>query len=290
MATTRFNNNILEASRRVQQLRTSAGADGDTGANGILPTSSALWTAYENRAVRDLIREIFEKEGAVGVYAKIPQYVLETTAFAVTTSVALNADQWHILELTDATKAIEFYRLKNDILKVLGNRHGTIIPSATRPVYWEEAGSLFVAPAGSAFSCIARYLRTHQDITVNTAASDAGNFSTGTGSYTASTKTLAIAMNANFVSTDINKRIFFRSAANVYAGIIDTVPGVGSVTLRGDGLPTGTIAGPGVIHAILSSLSADPNDLILPNALDGEIIDRMVALARTDAGANSTGI
>jgi hypothetical protein len=285
MSTTHFNSVIVNVARKLKDLRATAGADSDTGRR----YSSALLTVYLNRAVRDLVRAVFDAD-RTGFGSTLPEYVGTTSTFTISGVVVKNPEQWHFLELTTSDGLVSFYPLLSDVMKVIGLQDRLIRPSYTRPVFWEEAGCLFVYPTTKngtdPWSVKGRYVKAHQNITVNTAATDAGNWSTSTGGYTAATKTLVVTMASSFASTDVNKRIFFRSATNVYAGIIDTVVNATTVMLRGDGLPAADVTSPGVIVVIVSSLSADPNDLLLNTELDGELEDRMFKLALTDTVIN----
>ena len=279
MSTTHANTIITNVARKLKDLRATAGADSDTGRR----YSSALLTTYLNRAVRDLIRDIYQADRA-NFASILPEYVGTTGAIINPYYVVKSPDQWHFLEVASSDGLTSFSPLLADVMKVIGGQDRLIKPSAARPVFWEESGRLYVYP--SPRTIVGRYVKAHQDITVNTAATDAGNWSASTGGYTAATKTLVATMATAFASTDVNKRIFFRSATNVYAGIIDTVVNATTVTLRGDGLPAADVASPGVIVAIVSSLSADPNDLQLNTEWDGELEDRMFRLALTDSVIN----
>jgi hypothetical protein len=285
MSTTRAKSLIVNVARKLKDLRATAGADSDTGRR----YTSAVLTNYLNRAIRDLIRSVYDAD-RTGFGAMLPEYVGTTTTFTISGLVAKQPEQWHFLELTTSDGLISFYPLLSDVMKVIGLQDRLIRPSYSRPVFWEEAGCLFVYPTTKngtdPWSVKGRYVKAHQNITVDTSPTDAGNWSTGTGGYTAATKTLVITMATNFASTDVNKRIFFRSATNVYAGMIDTKVANNTVTLRGDGLPAGDVASPGVIDAIVSSLSADTNDLPLNTEWDGELEDRMFKLALTDSVIN----
>ena len=293
MPTTRFNSNIVLASRRMKVIRADAGPGSDSGSR----FTSQMWSDYENRAIRDLITAEYT---AGRISQTMPEYVKETAPFQITGSILYpgsvlkTPEQWHFLELmyTGTTgNPLMFSPLKRDVLRITNGLDGLVIPSYTHPVFWEEAGRLFVSPGlfgALSWNVIGRYVMTHQDITVNTSPTDNGSFSAIPGgttlSYTSSIKTLAAMMNTPLTIADVNKRIFFWDSVRVYAGLIDSVtPFFASQTLvlKGDGLPLGDV--PNVLGIVVSSLSPDTNDIILNNAWDGPIVDRMVDLAQMDS-------
>lgn len=277
MATTKFNAIILAAARRLKTPRAAATTD-------VEPYTSAILTEYANRAVRDMLTEHLKGMGEARFAEFFPEYVKESGALALSTGVtAKPSDALLVLDVVNDTKTLKFYKLAQpSVQSVRAGIDKLIVPSATRPVFFEE-NALIQTLGVTTGNIIARYIQTHQDISPIITAAGNGNFNTAAGSWTASSRTLAATMNAAFVAGDMNKRIMFRSATVVYAGWIERQVTAGSVVVRGDGLPTANITAGNVIDVMVSDLDPDASDLKLNAAWHGAIIDRMVALAMADA-------
>jgi hypothetical protein len=276
MATTRFNNVILAAARRLQDGRSSAGSDG-------VRYTSALMAEYANRALREIGRGLWERYGEK-VAEAAPELVKESGALTLSAAgvVALPADVLAVLEVAEADYGLTLFRVpQSRILSVKAGKDGAIVPSVTRPVWWIEGTDLHVLPVTYQETVVVRYVMEHTDIAVLTTAAGNGNFNTAQGTYTAATRVLAATMNANFVAGDVNKRVMFRSATVVYEGRIESRTGNGTVVLVGDGLPAGDVAA--VIDVMVSDVSPEVTDIKLGAYLDGEVVERMVAMGLKDA-------
>lgn len=284
MATTRFNANILEAARRLKDQRTSAGTSEDSSKR----YKSAVLSAYQNRAVRDIIRETYEALGeAFGDV--IPEQVKTSGTLSLTAGVvAKPSDAWYALDLVKSDRTVKFWKLPHrQVEDVLTGSDGLIVPSATRPVFWEEGQNVKTNGLTSG-NVIMKYVRAHQDISVITSATGNGTIYTTANdlTWTAATKTLTVALQAGLLtSADVNKLLMFRTSGIVYVGRIESVSGDLDVVLFGDGLPAGNIAVPNIIEFVVSDLQPDGNDLTLNAEFDGEIVDRMIEFGLKDAQA-----
>lgn len=175
--TTRFDNNIIVVARRLKDKRLDTVpplSSSDTG----LRYSNALLSSYENRAIRDLILDRYAKGTAL---LEIPEYIATVASLApnTTTGILAKSDaQWHFVELISTSPAVIFIPLAEDAqpLRVVSGRHGIINPTYRMPIFYEESGNLVVYPATSdgttQWSLTGRYLKTHQDITIDTGAVD----------------------------------------------------------------------------------------------------------------------
>lgn len=288
MATTKFNANIIEAARRLKSARTSAGPSEDS----TKKYSSALLTQYENRAVRDLLKELYEALGDKGFGDVVPEYIATSPALTLASGiVAKPADAWHITDLLKSDRTVKFHKIPSlEVENVRSGQDGLIVPSATRPVFWEEGPNIYTLGLTTG-DVIARYVKTHQDITVITDAAGNGTIYTTAANltWTAATKTVAIAAISIFSSADVNKLLIFRTSSIVYIGTIQSVTEVGGTTtnlvLSGDGLPAGNIAAPNIIELVMSDVGPGATDLKLADNHFGNIIDRMVAFGLADAKA-----
>src|SRR3990167_1771527 len=231
MATVVMNDLILKAARKVQEYRTSAAIAGDL---ATFRFTSADWTDYINRAVREYLKEKMEQLGIEGFRMLYPEYEKESGILTVAAgAVAKPSDALVILNLEKSDATI-FYDLlpKNRIAGVQAGRETEIVPSVTKPVFWEEDG--FIKTLGlTTGNVIARYIKTHTDVLPITSAAGDGVHSTIAGQYTAATQVLAITMNRSFTSGDENRRLMFydTAAAKVYYARVKTVASVTSVVV-----------------------------------------------------------
>lgn len=280
MATTRFNANILVGARRLKAPRTLA-------TNDVLPYTSAILADYQNRAVLDILRQTLQAAGARETALLFPEYVKPSGVLTlVANAVAKPTDALAIVELMKSDGTVYFSKLKQDeVQAVITGADGLIVPSAVNPVFWEEAGSIKTLPiAVAAWDVIARYVQTPEDLAAIVGTASVGKWSTSTGSWTAATRRLVLAaQSTNFAATDVGKKIMFRSASATYEGIISAYVAVGTVELIGEGLPTGDIASPGVIHALMTDVGTTA-DLKINRIWDQVIVDKMVEMGLQDAG------
>src|SRR3990167_2040532 len=80
MATVVMNDLILKAARKVQEYRTSAAIAGDL---ATFRFTSADWTDYINRAVREYLKEKMEQLGIEGFRMLYPEYEKESGILTV---------------------------------------------------------------------------------------------------------------------------------------------------------------------------------------------------------------
>lgn len=280
MATPILNGVILQASRRVQEYRTSAAATDDTGRRW----TSANWTDYANNALRDLLLDKLQKLGPAAFAAAFPEYVKNSgTIVLVSGEVAMPDGALAVLELKDAANAFTFFPVpQSQVYTVQSGRDKMIVPSSTYPVFWTESGVIKTLGV-TAGNVVARYIYAPSDLAVITTADGNGKKNSANGSWTAATNRLTIAMAGNFVSgQDENRLVMFydNNAGKVYYGRIASIGGTGYCTLTGDGLPTSNIAAGDVTIALMEQLS-DP-DILLNRMWHGELIERMVKYALSD--------
>ena len=283
MATTRFNANILAASRRLQQNRTQAGPAGDSGNR----YTSARLSDYQNRAIRDLVRAGFEK-GADLFALRFPQMLKTSDLIAVDglSTLAIPSSVWLIVDAWLESKKLK--RIPDHrIADVRSGVDRLIVPSATEPAYYIENGGTYFLPAPATGNLYYRFVQEHTDIVVSTAASGVGNKNTANGTFTAATKTLTAAMTIAFASADVGKRVIFSTVngigglTGVYESLIYSQTSATAVVLGGSGdyLP---IADETVSAVLVSDYTPDISDIILSRYEDGAIIDLMVQYAMQD--------
>jgi hypothetical protein len=285
MATTRFNANILAAARRLNDPRTDASSVGDTGKR----YTSALLTDYQNRVVLEIVQQsIKEFESSPGlVLVLFPEYAKQSGVLTlVSNAVAKPSDAIAITELMKSDGTIYFTPIKQDeVQAIITGADGLNVPSATHPVYWEENGQIKTLPSAvAAWTVIARYIQAPDELAVIVGTASVGKWSTSTGGWTAATRRLVMAaMSTNFAATDVGKRLMIRSATATYEGIMSAYVGVLTVELIGDALPTGDIASPGVIQALMTDVGS-VSDLKINRIWDPIIVDKMVEMGLQDAG------
>ena len=286
MSTTRFSENIIEASTRIQDARTDATAAGDS--SPLKRYSSVQWSRYENNSLRDILLEEFTKS-ADTFENKFPFYVKTgvalTPAYTSSTGViARPSDVFVIIDLqTDG--GVNILRLRPDEIQDVKLGIDPInVASPTHPYYYEEQGNIITLGLTTG-NIIPRYVSIHQDIAPSNASPGSGKMNSAGGSYVASTQVLTIAMTGNFVAgTDENKRImiFDTNATKVYYGRIASIPTIGTAVLSGDNLPSANITGTNVSIALVSDNDITDLTQNFDNMRD-EIIKRMLVYAQMDA-------
>ena len=281
MATTKLNTVILATARRLKAPRTLATDDAGS-------YTSLLLTEYVNRSIKDLLLDKYIQFGDKAFRELFPEYVKTSGSLTLTSGVtAKPSDCFVVTDLVDSTGLISFKKLSQDeVDDVRRSQNKIIVPSSTRPVFYEEAGNIYTLGITSG-TVIARYIQSPSDLTPITTSATNGNWYTGSdGAWTASTRLLAGTMNSSFASTDINKKILFRTATIVYSGTIESFVSTTSVIVRGDGLPTGNIVAGSVVAIMVSDVEIDSSDLKINLYWLAEIIDRAVAYGLKDAKNN----
>jgi hypothetical protein len=268
-----FNSVLRAVARRLKAERTLA--TDDAGAY-----TSVLLTEYVNRAIKDLLIDKYLQLGDDRFRTLFPEYVKTSGALTLSGGVVAKPNDAFVITNLSTSGGIEFKKLKQS--QVEDVRRGTemiIVPSASRPVFWEEAGNIYTLGVTSG-DVVARYIQTPADITPSTVSAGNGNFNTATGAYTSATRTLVVSMNANFTASDINKTIIFRSATVTYLATIESCSAVNTVVLRaGNGLPAGDVAT--VAQVMVSDLQSE--DLKINPYFHADIINRAVAYGLMDA-------
>src|SRR5258708_8618455 len=96
-ATPKFNALIIEASHKLHDPRTDASPAGDP---DIDMYSSVLLQSYENRAIRDLIRDELKAGDANRILSEIPEYVKTTDELDVANAAVLRPDDcWLVADV-----------------------------------------------------------------------------------------------------------------------------------------------------------------------------------------------
>jgi hypothetical protein len=191
-----------------------------------------------------------------------------------------------VVELMKSDNTLYFTRQNSSqIQKILTGYDVLNVPSATDPIFYEESGEIKTLPAAvAAYDVIARYLQAPDELAVIVGTASVGKWSTSTGGWTAATRRLVMAaMSTNFAATDVGKRMMIRSATATYEGIISAYVGVLTVEMIGDALPTGDIASPGVIQALMTD-TGSTSDLKISKIWDPLIVEKMVEKGLQDAG------
>jgi hypothetical protein len=284
MSSVKFNNNILEAAARMKDARTTAASSDDTNKR----YTSAMWTRYQNRAIRDFLLEWFQKIGPDEFQNLFPEYIKTGSPLTLSSgSVATPADAFVVTELKNSAGTIKFWRIEQKTVQdVLLGIDGLIVPSATRPVFYEEAGNIKTLGITTG-DVIPRYIKTHQDIAVSVASAGTGKVKTGgSGAFNASTRTLSgLVMSPVFASGDEGKWLMFidtTGTVSVFMARIESVVSATSVILTDDyGLPASNIVAGQVGDVLVADI--DNVDLVLPEYWHGNIINRMVQFAMQDA-------
>lgn len=285
MATVVINDLILKAARAVQEYRASAGAAGDSASFRFTSTN---WTDYVNRSVREYLSTELERLGTEGFRKKYPEYEKPSgTLTLVSGSVAKPSDALVVVDLLKSDNSVGFDKVDKEKLRsILTSRNPLIVPSAARPVFWEEEGNIKTLGLTSG-NVIARYIKTHTDVVVVTGTAGAGKKNTAAGQYTNSTKVLKATMSSAFTTADIGRRVMFFETDfnNVYFVRISNYKAADEVYITGinnddSGLP-GSDLSAGSVTILLMEQAAN-EDVVLNKMWHDEIVKRMVAYAMAD--------
>lgn len=286
-ATTVFNQLILSVARRLKDSRATADSSSDSGKR----YTSAILSEYVNRSIRNLLLESFQKYGQKSFIELFPEYLTIGSDISLTNGVgARPVDCFMILDLAQKTTNLKFRRLEqNNVQDIVSGIDSIIIPSATKPVFYEEGSSfktLGLTTTGTIV--IPRYIKTHTDISpsVTTAGSVKVATSVSASTFVSSTRTLAVVtISPVFSSNDIGKIVVIvDDSGNVYFCKIESIVSGSSVVLADSGLPPGTFIA-GEIASIYVSADTQnvTSDLALNAYWHGEVIDRAVNEANQDA-------
>lgn len=164
MATPKFNNLILTAARRLKAPRSLATED-------VNPYTSVILQGYANQAIRDLLNEKLVSLPTLQGFARLfPEYVKRSDELTLADgSVAKPVDAMLVLELFKSTGAVYFTPYDPVYAgKIITGYDVMNIPTATDPLFWEEAGLIKVLPvAVGGYSVYARYFEGHEDLVVD---------------------------------------------------------------------------------------------------------------------------
>lgn len=284
MATTRFNANILRAARKVGQARTSAGTSSDTNNR----VSSALWSEYQNNAIRKIIRDAFQSQGEQAVL-QIPEYVKESGSLVLTSGyVEVPTDLWFDLAVKNAAGTLIYRRVPpKDLPAVLAGKHGIYIPSATKPYYYLEGTKIYVLPVALTDNIIVKYIKRHDSITVNEETAGLGNYMTAaSGVWAYATNEITATMNVSFSANDVNKPYMMiaelkATGYKIFSGFVESIVSTTKAILKGDGSPVGDVI-QSIVEFLISYVGPDATDIQLKSYYDDAIVDLMVEEAKND--------
>jgi len=282
MATTKFNTNIINAARSLKDRRTNPSAAGDTG----MRYTSALLAYYQNKAVRAFIAEQLAALGVTAFCEKFPELVKTSDVLTVASGkVAKPSDALWVLSVAKSDYTLWYDRVEeNDVVSVQTGRNAMVVPSASRPVFWDQAG--YVNTLGlTSGNIVCRYIVSPNDLAVITTAHDDGKKNTANGGYTAATNLLQATMNVSFASGDENRIVMFwdNHASKVYFGTVASVKDADEVYLTGEGLPAANISAGDVTMVLMEQVR--DTDILLNDMWMGEIVRRMVQYGIADAQA-----
>jgi len=287
MATTRFNNLILKLSRLVKEARTDPSTAGDTAKQRF---KSALLVDYVNRAMKVFVQEMLQALGPNKFSETFPEMVKTSTTLTLSGgSVTLPTDAWIVTDLDKSDYSLRFFSLRQEeVQMVRGGAHKLIVPSATKPVFWQEQDKLYTLGLTSG-DVKARYIVSPQDIAIIMTASGAGTqYQTSANlTWTAATKLLTVNADIDAAATWVNKVCTFRTATNVYIGRITAAaqalaPDIATITLDGPALPAGDIGAGLILDLMIPDDLPDQTDLILDPVHDDAILSRAYQLALND--------
>jgi hypothetical protein len=284
MATVKFNTILIDVAQRLKSPRAYATDNVDVNGNTSTYSSSML-AKHINRAIRDLLLDKYNTLGEIGFAEMFPEYIKTSGALTLAAGLAAKpVDAFIVTGLRLSDDTVKFDRIKPVMVEdIKTSREKQIIPSATRPVFWDEHGSINTLGLLSG-SVIMRYIITHEDIVPVSSVATTGKWNTSNdGAFTFATRLLAGTMSTVFSALDVNKRVMFRTSANTYAGRIESYVSASSVVVIGDNLPSGNIVAGNVLQIIVSDVEPDSSDLKINNNFFAEIINRAVQYALADA-------
>src|SRR5208283_6110766 len=114
MATTFFNNNILNFFAKMQDSRTDPSAAGDTGHR----YTSAMATLYQNNSVRALLLDKFQKYGDEAFETIFSDYIKTGSQLTLASGiVASPLDSFIVLELKDSSGTVKFRKLEQKLVQ-----------------------------------------------------------------------------------------------------------------------------------------------------------------------------
>lgn len=162
MGTPRFNKNIIECSRLLSDERTDATAAGDTGKT----YKSVVLSGYQNRAIRQLIRETYYPDGInpnpLKMQTDLPEYVREATGTLSSGGLGKAEDVWQVMEMV-TVGGVVFHKLVSDILRIKVGADRNRVPSANNPYFYEEGRGVRTLGVTSG-DVLMRVIMQHQDI------------------------------------------------------------------------------------------------------------------------------
>jgi len=145
MPTPNFDQNILAASRRLQDLRTDPSPAGDPGHR----YTSALLTYYQNAAVRDLLTETLKAKGD-DIGSIFPEYMKSAQQALTSNSFATPTDLWLLTQMTIPATGVNVYPIKQDeVLFVTQGLNPLIQLTANNPGFYQEGQSVILYPAAT---------------------------------------------------------------------------------------------------------------------------------------------
>jgi len=283
MATSRFNANIIEAANRLQDARTDALASGDTN----MRFTSAQLQRYQNRAVKDLVRDTFLQLGRKGFAELMPELVRESGVLTLASNeVALPSDAWHFLDLrgtgTSPNNQSFTFVDDKDVSKIRAGRD-LISPSSTRPVVFEKDGKLVTIGCGATATVQGRYIAIPDDIVAASTSGTVGtSYIVGTGSTVSSSRAVNDTTNSPFVAAHVGKILAALTRASNVARAIGRIQSIASTSQAILDEKAVFVSGTNAIDTLVIFDEFSSGDLTLADTWDGEIVKRMVEIALSE--------
>ena len=139
----RFGANIITAARRLHDYRAVAESSGD----GALRYTSDLLRQYQNMAIKDLIRETYVA-ARDQVDKILPEMVSESADITLSGGGVgtLPTGVWIVLEAAKSDYSIYYQKIDQNPLKVRANRDALMVPSATKPFWYQIGTTIQILP------------------------------------------------------------------------------------------------------------------------------------------------
>jgi hypothetical protein len=162
MASPRFDANIVTAAKRLHDNRATAHLADESA----MRYTEALLVAYQNQAIRDTIRDTYLQHG--DRFDRImPEMSSESTDVTLTSGVGnVPTDCWIVLEAAKSDYSIYYTRIDVNPLKVKANRDALMLPSNSRPVFYQAGRTIVVLPTTVTGPARLWYIQQPQDMTV----------------------------------------------------------------------------------------------------------------------------
>jgi len=161
MATPRFNQNIIEASRRVQDPRTVA-SEADTPNHTY---TAQMWQDWENLVLRQFVIEKSDATGAAFQHL-FPELIKSSNSLAIASGmVQTPPDAFRVLQVLKDDLSRIFDRGTPEELAALQTGREIVFDGEGR--FFQEGTNILLFPANLTGGVIAKYILTHTDIVID---------------------------------------------------------------------------------------------------------------------------